>query len=169
MRNDCSINFHLSKLSNAKFSILYVISLVRDWQRKLKLITLGSERVKYYNKKLYKKLKQIKCSVIVFVGWLWFCCSLNSQTLFGSAREPGYEPKSGWEFSCFELRLCQFFHTPTPTVNFTASERMTSRFPGSRLRYFQSRRFDYYIKFGYVIPTASGSSAKTESYRQETC
>ena len=46
MRNDCSISFHLSKLSIAKFSILYDISLVRDWRRKLKLITLGSERVK---------------------------------------------------------------------------------------------------------------------------
>ena len=45
VRNDCSINFHLSKLSTAKFSILYDISLVRDWKRKLKLITLGSERV----------------------------------------------------------------------------------------------------------------------------
>ena len=44
--NDCSINFHLSKLSIAKFSILYDISLVRDWKRKLRLITLGSERVK---------------------------------------------------------------------------------------------------------------------------
>ena len=43
-RNDCSIKFHLSKLSIAKFSILYDISLVRDWKRKLKLITLGSER-----------------------------------------------------------------------------------------------------------------------------
>ena len=41
----CSINFHLSKLSTAKFSILYDISLVRNWKRKLKLITLGSERV----------------------------------------------------------------------------------------------------------------------------
>ena len=29
MRNDCSINFHLSKLSIATFSILYDISLVR--------------------------------------------------------------------------------------------------------------------------------------------
>ena len=66
VRNDCSINFHLSKLSNAKFSILYVISLVRDWQRKF----LGSERVKYYNqlsvhiffssRSCIKKLKQIK-------------------------------------------------------------------------------------------------------------
>ena len=46
VRNDCSINFHLSKLSIAKFSILYDISLVRDWKRKLKLITPGSERVK---------------------------------------------------------------------------------------------------------------------------
>ena len=46
VRNDCSINFHLSKLSIAKFSILYYISLVRDWKRKLKLIPFGSERVK---------------------------------------------------------------------------------------------------------------------------
>ena len=46
MRNDFSINFHLSKLSIAKFSILYDISLVRDWKRKLKLITLASEGVK---------------------------------------------------------------------------------------------------------------------------
>ena len=46
MRNDCSINFHLTKLSIAKFSILYDISLVRGWKRKLRLITLGSERVK---------------------------------------------------------------------------------------------------------------------------
>ena len=47
MRNDCLINFHLSKLSIAKFSILCDISLVRDWKRKLKLITLGSDRVKF--------------------------------------------------------------------------------------------------------------------------
>ena len=46
VRNDCSVNFHLSKLSVAKFSVLYDISLVRDWKRKFKLITLGSERVK---------------------------------------------------------------------------------------------------------------------------
>ena len=45
VRNDCSVNFHLSKLSVAKFSVLYDISLVRDWKRKFKLITLGSERV----------------------------------------------------------------------------------------------------------------------------
>ena len=32
VRDDCSINFHLSKLSNTKFSILYDISLVRDWK-----------------------------------------------------------------------------------------------------------------------------------------
>ena len=37
--------FHLSKLSIAKFSILYDIPLVKDWKRKLKLITLESERV----------------------------------------------------------------------------------------------------------------------------
>ena len=41
MRTDCSVNFHLSKLSIAKFSILYDIFLVRDWKRNLKLITLG--------------------------------------------------------------------------------------------------------------------------------
>ena len=46
MRIDSSVSFYLSKLSNAKFSILYDISLVRDWKRKLKLITVGSERVK---------------------------------------------------------------------------------------------------------------------------
>ena len=47
MRNDCSINFHRSKLSIAKlFSIPYDISLVRDGKRKLKLVTFGSERVK---------------------------------------------------------------------------------------------------------------------------
>ena len=46
VRNDSSINFRLNKLSIAKFSILYDISLVRDWKRKLKLITLGSETVK---------------------------------------------------------------------------------------------------------------------------
>ena len=45
---DSSINFHLSQLSNAKFSILYDISLVRDWKRKSWLITPGSERVKQY-------------------------------------------------------------------------------------------------------------------------
>ena len=46
LRNDCSINFHLNKLSIDKFSILYYISLVWDWKIKLKLITLGSKRVK---------------------------------------------------------------------------------------------------------------------------
>ena len=40
VRNDCSINFHLSKLS---ISILYDISLVRDWKIKLKLTTVASE------------------------------------------------------------------------------------------------------------------------------
>ena len=40
-----SISFHLRKLSNAKFSILYDISLVKDWKRKLWLITPGSGRV----------------------------------------------------------------------------------------------------------------------------
>ena len=30
VRNDCSINLHLSRLPIAKFSILYDISLVRD-------------------------------------------------------------------------------------------------------------------------------------------
>ena len=48
VRNGCSVNFHLSKLSIAKFSILYDISLVRDQKRRLRLITFGSERVKYY-------------------------------------------------------------------------------------------------------------------------
>ena len=46
VRSDCSISLHLSKLSIAKFSILYDISLMRDWKRTLKLITLGSERIK---------------------------------------------------------------------------------------------------------------------------
>ena len=45
VRIDSLISFHLSKLSNAKFSILYDISLVRHWKRKLKLITLGSGTV----------------------------------------------------------------------------------------------------------------------------
>ena len=56
VRNDCSINFHLSKLSIAKFSILYDISLVRDWRRKLKLITLGSERVKGFSMEIKKRI-----------------------------------------------------------------------------------------------------------------
>ena len=43
VRIDSSISFQLSKLSNAKFSILYDISLVRDWKRKLWPITPGSE------------------------------------------------------------------------------------------------------------------------------
>ena len=42
---DSLISFHLSKLSNAKFSILYDITLVRDWKRKSWLITSGSEIV----------------------------------------------------------------------------------------------------------------------------
>ena len=37
-------SFHLSKLSNAKFSTVWYISLLRDWNRKLKLITSGSEK-----------------------------------------------------------------------------------------------------------------------------
>ena len=45
VRIDSSISFYLSKLSNAKFTILYNIYLVRDFKRKLKLITPGSERV----------------------------------------------------------------------------------------------------------------------------
>ena len=40
-----SISFHLRKLLNAKFSILYDISLVRDRKRNSWLITPGSERV----------------------------------------------------------------------------------------------------------------------------
>ena len=46
VRIDSSISFHLSKLSNAKFSILYDISLVRDWKRKSWLI-IWSERVNH--------------------------------------------------------------------------------------------------------------------------
>ena len=46
VRIESLISFHLSKVSKAKFSLLYDISLVRNWRRKLKLITLGSERVK---------------------------------------------------------------------------------------------------------------------------
>ena len=45
VRNDCSINFHLIKLSTAKFSILYDASLVRDGKRTLTLITVGSKRI----------------------------------------------------------------------------------------------------------------------------
>ena len=65
MRNDCSINFHLSKLSIARFSILYDISLVRDRKRKLKLITFESERLNirsytfffaYVNSRLFRKI-----------------------------------------------------------------------------------------------------------------
>ena len=63
VRIDISISFLLSKLSNAKFSILYDISLVRDWKRKLKLITPGSERVKYYRERKKTDLKQIIVSV----------------------------------------------------------------------------------------------------------
>ena len=58
VRNDCSVNFHLSKLSIAKLSILCDISLVRDWKRKLKLITLGSEEkieIKKEKEKIQKK------------------------------------------------------------------------------------------------------------------
>ena len=40
MRNNCSVNFYLSKLSIAKFSILYDIPLVRDWKRKLNFINM---------------------------------------------------------------------------------------------------------------------------------
>ena len=46
VRIDSSISFHLSKLSNTKVSILYDISLARDWKRKSWLITPGSERLK---------------------------------------------------------------------------------------------------------------------------
>ena len=60
MRNDCSINFHQSKLSIAKFSILYDISLLRDWKRKLKLITLGSERVNFYKLFFFKSWQKPK-------------------------------------------------------------------------------------------------------------
>ena len=48
VRNNSSISFHLSKLSNAKFSILYDMFLVRDWKRKSWQITPGSERVEKY-------------------------------------------------------------------------------------------------------------------------
>ena len=65
VRNYCSINFHLSKLSNAKFSILYHISLVRDWKRKLKLITLGSERVKLAHWLLSFLQLEIRCSQLL--------------------------------------------------------------------------------------------------------
>ena len=57
MRIDSSISFHLSKLSNAKFSILYDISLVRDWKRKSWLITAGSERVKQFWVMYYLKIQ----------------------------------------------------------------------------------------------------------------
>ena len=66
VRNDCSINFHLSKLSTTKFSILYDISLVRDWKRKLKLITLESERVKECGRQGAKKRQ-----IILSVGQVW--------------------------------------------------------------------------------------------------
>ena len=61
--NDCSFNFHLSKGAITKFSILYDISLVRNWKRKLKLITLGSERVKQKRKQLtvYCNIKVTIC------------------------------------------------------------------------------------------------------------
>ena len=40
-RINTSTRCHLSKLSKAKFSILYDVSLVKNWRRKLKLITPG--------------------------------------------------------------------------------------------------------------------------------
>ena len=65
VRNYCSVNFHLSKLSIAKFLILYDVSLVRDWKRTLKLITLGSERVKVEEQ--CPKPNNVTCALINFV------------------------------------------------------------------------------------------------------
>ena len=61
VRNDCSVNFHQSKLSIAKFSILYDISLVRDWKRKLKLITPGRHG-RHPGNQLYNKVCTMKSS-----------------------------------------------------------------------------------------------------------
>ena len=65
---DSSISFHLSKLSNAKFSILYDISLVRDWKRKVWLITPGSEKGSPH-KFLFWACYSL-CSVVLYV---WDC------------------------------------------------------------------------------------------------
>ena len=45
---DNSVSFRLSKLSNAKFFLLYDISLVGDWKRTSWLIIPGREMVKVW-------------------------------------------------------------------------------------------------------------------------
>ena len=86
MRNYCSVNFYLSKLSIAKFSILYDISLVRDWKRKLKLITLGSERVKetYWSRNPEKSLKLSSIFFLLFPTNIssYLCCISSSLSTY---------------------------------------------------------------------------------------
>ena len=84
VRFDSSISFHLSKLSNAKFSILYDISLVRDWKRKLWLITLGSERVNPWSAWKYISLSN-------FFPQIWsdkFAKSTDDTRKAGTRRQP---------------------------------------------------------------------------------
>ena len=55
------------------FSILYDISLVRNWKRKLKLITLGSERVKHVKWRLLANRKlPVKSSFGLKPRSLWY-------------------------------------------------------------------------------------------------
>ena len=104
VRNDCSINFHLSKLSNAKFSILYDISLVRDWKRKLKLITLGSERVNVFCKRMKKQ-----CDFYNPRQWRHASLESSPSTLKRDARRTGYP----WDISDSFPVLTPFFLIPS--------------------------------------------------------
>ena len=95
MRNDCSINFHLSKLSIAKFSILYDISLVRDWKRTLELITLGSER--YKSTWLWWKF-----TLIFQLFFLLQNISLGSK-IFINAKKKKIKLSANIQFSCSKI------------------------------------------------------------------
>ena len=72
VRIDSSISFHLSKLSNAKLSILYDIHvyLVRHWKKKLKLITLGSQRIKPVWGYIYHKESNCQTKLVSLIPQL---------------------------------------------------------------------------------------------------
>ena len=81
VRTDSSLSFHVSKLSNAKFSILYDISLVRDWKRKswlikpLRISTQRSPQFLLWKDKLHV-LDCLTCCWYLYCSLL--CCATSS-------------------------------------------------------------------------------------------
>ena len=100
MRNDCSINFHLSKLSTVLPNSPYrkMLCLVRDWKRKLKLITVkGITQMGRTVLVMVLVVLHVRCTQSSFCPKLLFhmdcsfftCCVLTSHFSFSSSPELG--------------------------------------------------------------------------------